>query len=729
MLSGVDQFAGNGNESDYNASDFVLRRVSLTQNSLRRIERSIVLNVAEWGDAIGASGGVHDPDTSVQGLPPTPSVTSISPNNGLAGETVKVTITGTNFLAGTTTVNFGSGITVNEITVNSPTQLVANITIAGRAGLGNRDIVVSNGAGLAVTVGGGFTVTAGAAVPVSISPASGIAGQTLDVTIAGDFFYEGITSVGFGGGISVNRVNVQNINSLTANILISLTSGPGPRSVSVSNDDGATVNTLSSAFTVVNAVPTLVAIKPDTVVRGQTTILTMTGTNLVSSLTTVSVEGGVVIDSISVQSPTQVLVFVNVPISAAAGAQSVAVANGDGSSFTLPNALVIANPRPSLAALATSLGVRGQTLDVQLTGTNFLTGVTNLSLGNGITVNSLTVTNTALLTANITIDPTATLGARDVVVTNAPPGGGSVTFTGAFTVGNPAALLSRITPTSGRRGETLAITLQGGNFLPGSTTVSFGEGITVSSINVASPTQATANIRIGADASAGPRDATVTNPTPGGGSAALSGAFTVLNPAPTLVGVTPSGGTRGNILNVKVTGSGFLSGATSVDFGTDISVGGVNVKSATEINVSITISTTAVLGGRTVTVTNAGPGGGSVTLPHGFSVLHGTPTRLETTLDPVPDEFVLQEAYPNPFNPVTKIRYAVPEKSWVKIEVYSMLGNVLAELAEGEKRKGYYEVTWRAESLPSGVYLVRMQAEGFESQKRFIGSRKVVLVK
>gem|GEM_PF-3184892 len=667
--------------------------------------------------------------TIVQGVQPTPTVTSVTPNNGMAGETVNVTITGTNFLEGTTTVNFGSGITVNSVTVNSPTQLVVNITIAGTAGLGSRDIVVSNGAGLAVTIGGGFTVTPGIAVLVGLSPTSGIAGQTLDVTVSGDFFYEGITGVGFGSGISVNRIVVQNMNHLTANITISLTASSGPRNVSVSNHGGTTVNTLNNAFTVVHPVPTVVSVVPDTVVRGQSTTLTVTGINFVSSLTTVSVSGGVVVDSISIQSPTQLLVYVTVPISAATGAQSVTVTNGSGASASLPNAFVIANPRPSLVALSPSLGVRGQTLEVQLTGTNFLTGATNVSFGSGITVNSLTVTNAAQLTANITIDPAAILGLCDVVVTNASPGGGSATLAGVFTVGNPAALLSSITPTSGRRGETLAITLQGGNFIAGSTTVSFGEGITVGALNVTSPTQATANIRIGVDALAGTRDVTVTNPGPGGGAATLSGAFTVLNPAPTLAGVMPSSGTRGSILNVRVTGSGFLSGVTSVDFGADVSVSNLNVRSATELSISVTISTTALVGGRTVTVTNTGPGGGAVTLANGFSVVQGTPTRVETTLELVPEEYVLHEGYPNPFNAVTKLRYAVPERARVKLEVYNMLGNVVAELVDGEKRRGYYEVSWVAENQPSGVYLVRMQAEGIDSQKRFIGSRKVVLVK
>jgi hypothetical protein len=58
-----------------------------------------------------------------------------------------------------------------------------------------------------------------------------------------------------------------------------------------------------------------------------------------------------------------------------------------------------------------------------------------------------------------------------------------------------------------------------------------------------------------------------------------------------------------------------------------------------------------------------------------------------------------------------------------------MLGNVVAQLIRGERSKGTYELQWHADNLPSGVYLIRLLAESAESTKRFVASRKVVLVK
>ena len=71
-----------------------------------------------------------------------PTLLSASPGTLQAGHTGNVVITGTftNFQQAFTSVSFGSGITVNFITVNSLTQLTANITVASNATVGGRTI-------------------------------------------------------------------------------------------------------------------------------------------------------------------------------------------------------------------------------------------------------------------------------------------------------------------------------------------------------------------------------------------------------------------------------------------------------------------------------------------------------------------------------------------------------------------------------------------------------------
>ena len=69
----------------------------------------------------------------------------------------------------------------------------------------------------------------------------------------------------------------------------------------------------------------------------------------------------------------------------------------------------------------------------------------------------------------------------------------------------------------------------------------------------------------------------------------------------------------------------------------------------------------------------------------------------------VPAEYSLVQNYLNPFNPVTTIEYALPEAVKVKAEVYNVLGQVIEVLIDGEQEPGYYQVSWNAFDVASGV--------------------------
>ena len=102
--------------------------------------------------------------------PPPPTITSISPKQGALEQTFYVTITGTNF-TGATIVSFGAGVTVNSYSVDSATQMTANISIAGDAAPGARDVSVTGPVGTGA-LPDGLRVT----VPlVNIAPLYGIA--------------------------------------------------------------------------------------------------------------------------------------------------------------------------------------------------------------------------------------------------------------------------------------------------------------------------------------------------------------------------------------------------------------------------------------------------------------------------------------------------------------------------------------------------------------------------
>lgn len=107
---------------------------------------------------------------------------------------------------------------------------------------------------------------------------------------------------------------------------------------------------------------------------------------------------------------------------------------------------------------------------------------------------------------------------------------------------------------------------------------------------------------------------------------------------------------------------------------------------------------------------------------------HGTPGEKNdvyvTSLDEqnleIPDQYFLSNNYPNPFNPATYINYQIPEKQFVEIKVYDVLGKEVASLVDQELPAGFYTVTFDAAQLSSGVYFYRMQAGDFNITKKLL---------
>jgi photosystem II stability/assembly factor-like uncharacterized protein len=80
----------------------------------------------------------------------------------------------------------------------------------------------------------------------------------------------------------------------------------------------------------------------------------------------------------------------------------------------------------------------------------------------------------------------------------------------------------------------------------------------------------------------------------------------------------------------------------------------------------------------------------------------------------------LSPNYPNPFNPVSKIKFSIPRSEVVQINVYDILGKEIKTLLNEYKQAGTYEIEFDATSLPSGVYFYRMISGNYSETKKMI---------
>ena len=94
----------------------------------------------------------------------------------------------------------------------------------------------------------------------------------------------------------------------------------------------------------------------------------------------------------------------------------------------------------------------------------------------------------------------------------------------------------------------------------------------------------------------------------------------------------------------------------------------------------------------------------------------------------IPDRFFISPNYPNPFNPITKIKFGLPSASNVKITVFDMLGKQVDILANSNLEAGEYSADWNAVNFASGIYIYKIEAVDKKGNS-FIETRKMVLVK
>ncbi len=177
------------------------------------------------------------------------------------------------------------------------------------------------------------------------------------------------------------------------------------------------------------------------------------------------------------------------------------------------------------------------------------------------------------------------------------------------------------------------------------------------------------------------------------GSVAGSALFSVSNSG----GGTMDWTAVSNVFWIKI-----KSGASGTNNGT-INVSYDNNNSATRIG--------------TITITSARVKGS----PKTVEIKQGEPITFVENLNlGIPDDFRLEQNYPNPFNPSTKIRYGLPKESNVVLTIYNILGEEIARLVDDVHSAGYYEATFDATNLSSGVYIYRISAGNFTQIRKML---------
>ena len=595
-------FSGTGitvNSTTLNSATSLTVNISITGGAPTGTR---VITVTNGDGSIATSGSIFTVNAA-------PTVTAVSPTSRGQGATSQnLTVSGTGFESGATATFSNTGITVNSTTYVSATSLTVNVTIAGNATVGSGTITVMNPDDGSATSGSIFTVNT-APSPVSVSPSSlnqGAISQTL--TLTGTGFVSGATTTFSGTGITVNSTTFVNSTTLTVNVTIAGGATVGSSTITVTNPDAG--NSTSGSIFTVNAAPTITGVSPASRDQGAVSQnLTVTGTDFVNGASLATVFSGtlITVNSTTYVNSTTLTVNVSISSSAATGTRTFTVTNGDRSTATSGSIFTVSGAPTVTAVSPTSRGQGATNQTLTITGTNFVSGATTAFSTNGITVNSTTFNSATSLTVNVSISGSATPGTRTITVTN---GDGSTATSGSIFTVNAAPTVTAVSPTSRGEGATAQnLTVTGTGFQSGATTTFSGTGITVNSTTFVNATTLTVNVTIGGSATVGTSTITVTNPDAG---SATSGSIFTVNAAPTVTAVSPTSRDAGAVSqSLTVTGTGFVSGATTSFSGSNITVNSTTFVNATTLTVNISISSGALVGTRAITVTNPDAGNGT----------------------------------------------------------------------------------------------------------------------
>ena len=508
-----------------------------------------------------------------------PTVISITPNEGQTAGGTAVTIAGTGFLNGAT-IDIGGVACANVVFISAiELTCTTNMRPAGVA-----DVTVLNPDAQTENLPTAFTYRAAPTVS-SISPTGGALAGTTPLTITGTGFYAG-ASVDLGGSACAS-VTITSPTQITCTTTAHVA---GAVDVQITNPDAQT-GTLTGGYAY-QAAPIVTNVNPTSGTVFGGTNLIITGNNFLDGAIVIINPGGginqVACVSVVVVSVTEITCTTLLLLST--GAFVVQVENSDGQTGRTPTPLYTYVSPPIVTGIIPRSGPLAGGGILTINGTGFVMGATVDLGGNACAIvtgglNQITCTIPAPAPANVA-------GSVDVVVTN--PDMQTGTPTGGYTY-QAAPTIASVSPSAGALAGRMALTITGTGFLTGAT-VNLG-GNTCGSPTFNSPTEITCTTPANV---AGSVDVVVTNSDMQTGT--LSGGYAYQN-VPTVAAVAPLSGSTVGGTDITITGTNFFLGASvSLDVVGGANCNSVNVVSPTQITCT---TTAAVASNVSITVTNS----------------------------------------------------------------------------------------------------------------------------
>jgi hypothetical protein len=422
---------------------------------------------------------------------------STPPLVGIAGQPLGLLLTGSSLggVSPATVTISGAGVTVNAATPNvDGSELALDLAIAADAELGTHALTIGNGIASVVLT---LYVKRPPPTVTLASPAAGEVGATVPLTLTGT----GLTGAALiitGSDVAIADVVTPSDTTLTATLTIAPTATPSAeaRLLIITTESGQTT---IEFFVVAPDVPTVTAILPGAGEPGQTVALTLHGLNFTGANVTES-DADLTLQNPMVVSDESITVEVVVAGGAATNTDhTITVTNGSGSGTATFRIIPVGEP--FMAGARPPFGNRGTLVFLRIDGVNLTTTSSVLLSGPKITESNVFVIDDRTVQVTLDIDPTASIGGRDVTITTAT---GSFTRSPGFRVNIPGQVptITDVSPTLVDPGTTTHMTVTGSNFAGGSVLVT-GPGATVTNVVVdPSGTVITFDLTLAADAPA-----------------------------------------------------------------------------------------------------------------------------------------------------------------------------------------------------------------------------------